>query len=86
MKINKKLTSALDMPQEVMLDYPRITIVGEESVVIENHTGLIELSQTIIRLNTKQYLLKISGENLDIKSISQDDIEIAGKITGVTMS
>ena len=86
MKINKKITSILDMPKEVMLDYPKITVMGEESVIVENHTGLIELSQTVIRLNTKLYLLKISGENLDIKSISQDDMEIVGKITGVTMS
>jgi len=86
MKINKKITSALDMPKEVMLDYPKITIMGEESIVVENHKGLIELSQTVIRLNTKIYIIKISGENLDIKSISQDDIEIEGKITGVIMS
>lgn len=86
MKINKKLTSILDMPKEVTLNYPKVTVLGEESVCVENHKGLIELSQTVIRLNTSMYLLKITGENLDIKSITGDDIEITGKITGIIMS
>ena len=86
MKINKKITSILDMPKEVTLNYPKITVLGEESVVVENHKGLIELSQTVIRLNTTMYLLKITGENLDIKSITGDDIEIVGKIPGIIMS
>lgn len=86
MRINKKLTSILDMPKEVTLNYPKITVLGEESVTVENHKGLIELSQTLIRLNTPMYLLKITGENLDIKSITGDDVEITGKITGIIMT
>lgn len=86
MKLNKKITNILDMPKEVTLNYPKITILGEESVCVENHKGLIELSQTVIRLNTTMYLLKITGENLDIKSITGEDIEISGKITGIIMS
>ena len=86
MKLNKKITNILDMPKEVTLNYPKITVMGEESVCVENHKGLIELSQTVIRLNTSMYLLKITGENLDIKSITGDDIEISGKITGIIMS
>lgn len=86
MKINKRVTAVLDLPKEVTLDYPKITVMGDESIVVENHKGLIELSQTVIRLNTKLYLLKICGENLDIKNISEDEIEIVGKITGIIMS
>ena len=86
MKITEKITNILDMPKEVTLNYPKITILGEESVCVENHKGLIELSQTVIRLNTTMYLLKITGENLDIKSITGDDIEVTGKITGIIMS
>ena len=86
MKIYKKISDILDMPKEVTLNYPKITVLGEESVVVENHKGLIELSQTAIRLNTSMYLLKITGENLDIKSITGDDVEIIGKITGIIMS
>ena len=86
MKINKRITDILDMPKEVTLNYPKITVLGEESVCIENHKGLIELSQSVIRLNTSMYLLKITGENLDIKSITGEDMEITGKITGIIMS
>ena len=86
MKINKMISDALDMPKEVTLNYPKITLLGEESVCVENHKGLLELSRTVIRLNTTMYLLKITGENLDIKSITGDDIEIIGKITGIIMS
>lgn len=86
MKINKKITDILDMPKEVTLNYPKVTLLGEESVVVENHKGLVELSQTVIRLNTSMYLIKITGENLDIKSITGEDIEIIGKITGIIMS
>ena len=86
MKIYKKISDILDMPKEVTLNYPKITVLGEESVEVENHKGLLELSQSVIRLNTSMYLLKITGENLDIKSITGDDVEIIGKITGIIMS
>lgn len=86
MRINKKITAVLDLPQEVTLDYPKIIVTGDESIIVENHKGLIELSQTVIRLNTKIYILKITGENLDIKSISEEEIEITGRITGIIMS
>ena len=86
MKIYKKITNALDLPKEVTLDYPKITLMGDEGLTVENHKGLIEFSQTVIRLNTKIYILKVSGENLDIKNISEDEIEIFGRITALTMS
>ncbi len=86
MKIYKKITNALELPKEVTLDYPKITLMGDESLTVENHKGLIEFSQTVIRLNTKIYILKVSGENLDIKNISEDEIEIFGRITALTMS
>ena len=86
MGLNKRITSALNLPKEVTLDYPKITVIGEESVIIENHKGILEFSEDIIKLNTKLYILKIEGQKLNIRFITNDEMEIVGKRTGIVMS
>ena len=35
------MTQKMDLPQDVMMDLPRITMIGQIHIYIENHRGLI---------------------------------------------
>ena len=56
-----------------------MTIIGNQELVIENYKGVVEYSSTLIRINTGNSLLKITGRNLNIKEISSEDIKITGR-------
>lgn len=83
-RIREKLSSALELPKDIVLDVAKLTMVGNSQVSIENHKGIIEYSDEIIRVNTGCGILSISGANLNIKTILQEEITVTGEISAIT--
>jgi len=73
----------MDLPQDVIMDLPRITMIGQLHIYIENHRGLLVFSETEVRLMLKHGQLLISGSALVIKTILPEEIMIEGKIDKV---
>lgn len=82
-EIKKSLAEILELPQDIILDIPKITMVGNLQIYIENHKGIIEYTKSRIRINSKSGILRIIGNNLVLKSILTDEIIIIGEIQEV---
>jgi len=82
-EIKKSLAEILELPKDVMLDLPKIVMIGQLQVYIENHKGILEYTTTRIRVNTKSGVLRIIGSNLSIKNIVVEEIVIVGNIVNV---
>lgn len=78
------MTKNMALPQDVMMDLPRITMIGQIHVYIENHQGLITFSDKELRLLLKQGQLLIRGNAFVIKTILPEEILLEGKIDQVT--
>lgn len=78
--IRERVTELLELPKEIVLDLPKITIVGSSNIFIENYKGIIEYDNTRIRANTSKGIIKISGGNLVIREITSEDLMIEGDI------
>lgn len=48
------MTKTMELPADVLMDLPRITLVGQIHIYIENHKGLLAFSDTEIRVLLKQ--------------------------------
>jgi len=81
--IKESISETLQLPKEIILDVPRITIVGEKDLYIENHKGILQYSKEMIRVKGKNNIIKIQGENLLIKIIMPEEIVINGKINAI---
>ena len=68
------ITKNMELPQDVMMDLPRITMIGHLHIYIENHRGLITFSDKEIRLLLKQGQLLIKGKAFVIKTILPEEI------------
>jgi sporulation protein YqfC len=79
-RLKEKVTEVLDLPKEVILDIPKLTMIGNSNLVIENYKGVIEYDIEKIRLNTGIGIIRISGKELVIKEITSEDIMVYGKI------
>ena len=77
------LTKNMELPQDVMMDLPRITMIGHIHIYIENHRGLITFSDKELRLLLKQGQLLIKGKAFVIKAILPEEILLEGKIDQV---
>ncbi|MGN1400753.1 MAG: sporulation protein YqfC [Bacillus sp. (in: firmicutes)] len=83
-KLKKMLVDTIDLPQDVMMDLPRVTIIGQLHIYIENHRGLLAFSEEEIKLSLSQGQLSIKGEGLIIKAILPEEILLEGKIHSVS--
>lgn len=75
-----KVAAFFELPSEVVLNLPRLVLSGDQQLLVENHQGLKVYTGTEIWLQTSVGALKITGEELAIKLITQDQVEIAGRI------
>lgn len=80
-KIKSIFTTALELPKEVILNLPLITLVGSEEMNIENYKGIVEYSEEKIRINTTSGVIKIEGKKLNIKQLTAEQVCINGLIS-----
>lgn len=69
-----------DLPKEIMLGLPLLTIIGTREVRIENFKNIIEFSEEKIRINTSSGILKIEGKSLVLSEINSKSISISGSL------
>lgn len=74
------LSEALELPKDIVMDLPKVVLIGNIQLNISNHKGIIEYTQNIIRINSSIGIFKIEGENLELKTILLEEIVIIGNI------
>lgn len=84
-KINlkEKFTELLMLPKEIVLDLPKITLIGNEQISIENYKGIIEYDSEKMRINTGGGIIKLFGTNLEINNVTTEEIFIIGNLTNI---
>lgn len=81
--LKEKITEVLELPKEIVLNVPRLTMIGMSNLIIENYKGIMEYDNNRIRLNTSLGVLKITGQRLVIREITSEDIMVDGDIQGI---
>jgi sporulation protein YqfC len=79
-KVKEKFNQILELPKELLLDLPRITVLGNEQILIENYKGITEYEENMVRLNN---CINIFGHKLNVEEITSDEILIVGKILSI---
>lgn len=79
------LAHYLELPKDLVLDLPRVTIIGDIQVFVENHRGIIEYTPERVRVSTSLGELYIEGTGLALRNIFPEEIGVDGKIRAVTL-
>jgi sporulation protein YqfC len=82
-RVRNWMANKMDLPQDVMMDLPRITMIGQIHIYVENHRGLLAFTDKELRLLLKQGQLLIKGKAFVIKTILPEEILLEGKIDQV---
>lgn len=83
-KVKKQVSDFLEMPGDVMMDLPKITMVGDIKLYIENHRGIIEYSSAGVRVSVMEGEVSIAGEGLLLRNVLPDEICVEGKIKSIS--
>ncbi len=81
--LSKLTGNLLDLPQDVIFDLPRITMIGNMQTYIENYRGVIHFSEEQLKLKLSKGQLEIRGRNLAIRAILSEEVFIEGTISEV---
>ena len=79
--IREKLAEMLELPKEIVMNIPKMTMIGNKDLIIENYKGIIEYDGNRIRINTGSGIIKITGDSMTIKEITSEDILVSGNIS-----
>mgnify|MGYP003765283993 CR=1 FL=1 len=77
------VSEALELPKDIVLDLPKVILIGNIQLNISNHKGIVEYTQDTIRINSSIGIFKIQGESLELKTILAEEIIIAGNIENI---
>lgn len=83
--IQRKRPGALLWPNDLMGRCARVTAIGSDRLLIENHTGLMELTDTCVRLNTGGGVLTITGEALRLCEARPRTMIVTGMIRRIDL-
>jgi len=81
--LRNKMADAANMPKDVVLGVPIITMTGRIELNVENYNGIIEYTDIVIRLSTKSGQIKIVGQHLQIEYYTSDEMKVTGQIKTV---
>ena len=75
----------MDLPIELRVGQPRITLVGSGPVFVENHSGLLAYTTNRIQFLPCEGLLCFPGSLLSLACIASGAVRIGGRVQGVAL-
>jgi sporulation protein YqfC len=78
------MTDVLELPKDLVLDLPRVTLIGNVQITLENHRGVILYTDSNVRVAVARGEIVIAGEKLVLRSILHDEIIVDGTINSVS--
>lgn len=85
-KIRRTMADLLEIPGEIALDLPKIILVGNVQVIIENHRGIVEYTTESVRVIVPVGEVRLRGRNLVLRNILPDELCVEGEIQSLNFS
>lgn len=77
---SNNIIESLDLPQDLFLGLPCISMTGNKELYISNHRGLLTYETDCIIILSKTFQIHIHGKNLVIEAYSKEEILVKGYI------
>ena len=82
-KFRKWTGRIFDMPEDVIYELPRMTMIGNRQLYIENHRGVKHFSEESLTVFLEKGELAITGQELIIRTIWTDEVFVEGLILNI---
>ncbi len=81
--LKKRIADTYELPKDVVMGQPVVTVLGRTEMNIENYRGIIEYTDVLIRIQTKIGQIRITGKNLRVDYYTNDDMKLTGQIEAI---
>ena len=79
-QLTNKIVHTMDLPQDLFLGLPDISLCGNNEIYISNHHGILSYDENTACILVKDYQIQITGRGLYISSYTKEDLTIRGYI------
>ena len=76
----EKIQKAMELPTELLKSFPRVTMLGNEAVFIENYKSIVEYEKMLIRTSNN---ICVYGDDLNVEELTADEMLISGIIKSI---
>lgn len=77
-KVKENISQKLELPRDIILDLPKITVMGDNEIIIENHKGVILFDEKQVKINSGVGLISINGSNFEILFMGGSTLILSG--------
>ena len=78
--IKNRVVDAANILKDVICGVPLIRMIGMEEFYIENYRGILEYTNSLIRIQTRIAQIQLIGKKLEIVYYTNDEMKVVGHI------
>ena len=82
----ERTAELLDLPADALAGLPRLVLVGDGELRVENHKGILAYGSEEIHISGGSYLLKITGSGLELRAMTGVELLITGRIQNIQLT
>ena len=79
----EKAAQVFDLPADVVAGVPRLELVGDCELRMENHRGILAYGTQEIHISGGTFGVKVCGEELELRTMNALELLITGHITHI---
>lgn len=76
----ERMAKRSELPRDVVLGMPILTIIGQTELCIENYRGITEYTPEMVRIQTKSGMIRITGKQLNVDYYTNNEMKVSGLI------
>jgi len=84
--LREKTAQIFDLPADVIAGVPKLELVGDSEFRMENHKGILSCSESEIHISGGIYLVKVSGQELEVRAMTGFEVLVTGRIAGIELT
>ena len=81
--ILERTAQMLELPADVIAGLFRLELIGDNELRIEQHKGILVYSREEIHVSVGKFIIKIMGNNLDLRAMTGLELLITGQISSI---
>lgn len=79
----ERTARVFDLPADGLAGLPRVELVGDHELRVENHRGILAYGEREIHVGAGKLVIRVRGEGLRLRVMNARELLITGQIMGI---
>jgi len=79
-RLARRLSEQLELPLDAVTLLPHLECTGDQELTVDGHHGILEYSDSRIRLSGGRLIIVITGHALELTGMTADRARVSGEI------